>query len=115
MAHVSQNMQECIDRCDECRHECLSMLDHCLEKGGPHAEPEHIRLLVDCAEICQTSANFMSRGSDHHSETCDVCAEVCEACAESCEAISDDAELARCAEACRTCAQSCREMATAAA
>jgi hypothetical protein len=31
-------------------------------------------LLLDCAEICQTAANFMLRNSELHSRTCAVCA-----------------------------------------
>jgi hypothetical protein len=57
------------------------MLGHCLQKGGKHAEAKHLRLLMDCAEIRQTSAHFMLRGSDLHSRTCFACAEVCVRCA----------------------------------
>jgi hypothetical protein len=109
--HITKQMQQCIQECQSCSAVCLENVPHCLEKGGKHAEPQHVRLLLDCAEICQTSANFMIRGSAYHSRTCGVCAEVCEACARSCESLGDDAEMQRCAEACRTCAQSCREMA----
>ena len=109
--HNSPKMQECIQECQTCSQVCLENVAHCLEKGGRHAEPGHIRLLLDCAEICQTSANFMIRGSELHGRTCGVCAAVCEACAQSCESFTDDAEMQRCAEECRRCAQSCREMA----
>ena len=105
-------MQDCIDACDTCRQQCLSTIAYGLEQGGRHARAEHIRLLADCAEICQTSANFMSRASAHHAETCGLCAEICEACALSCEQLGEDAEMQRCAEACRACADSCREMAS---
>lgn len=112
----SQNMQEmerCIDNCQECHEVCLRMVSHCLQKGGRHAEPSHIRLLLDCAEICETSANFMIRGSDLHNYTCAACSEACERCAEDCERLGDDAEMRRCAEVCRRCADSCRRMAGA--
>jgi len=115
IVHVSVKMQECIQECKIGSQVCLVNVTHCLEKGGRHAEPQHIRLLLDCAEICQTSANFMIRGSELHARTCGVCTEVCEACARSCESFKDDAEMQRCAEACRRCAQSCREMAAMAA
>lgn len=52
--------------------------------GGRHAEDAHIQLLLDCAEICQTSANFMLRGSELHGRTCAVCADACQRCAASC-------------------------------
>ena len=113
--HLSAEMQKCIDACDDCRAECLTTLAYCLEKGGEHAEPEHIRLLLDCAEICATSAGFMLRGSDLHGGVCGVCADVCERCAESCEAMEGDEQMRACAKACRQCAESCRRMAGQAA
>jgi hypothetical protein len=78
--------------------------------GGEYAQPNHIRLLLDCAEICQTNANFMLRGSDLHGLICATCAEVCDRCAGDCDRF-DDAQMKRCAETCRRCAESCREMA----
>jgi hypothetical protein len=112
MSHVSPEMRECIRECTNCHDVCLSLIGHCLEKGGEHAQPDHVGLLQDCAQICQTSADFMLRGSQYHHQTCGVCAEVCDACAADCERIGgDDAEMRRCAEACRRCAESCRRMA----
>jgi hypothetical protein len=78
--------------------------------GGKHAEAGHIRLMLDCAEICQTSANFMLRRSEVHGRTCGVCAEVCRRCAEDCERFSDDEQMTACAEMCRRCSSSCEEM-----
>jgi hypothetical protein len=116
MQHISsKKMRDCADTCQECRAVCLETIAYCLEKGGKHAAAGHIRLLLDCAEICATSAGFLLRGSDLHGRTCAVCAEVCEACARSCESMGDDAQMKRCAEVCRRCAQSCRSMATSAA
>lgn len=48
----------------DCHTTCLETISHCLAKGGDHARPDHIKLLIDCAEICQTAANFMARESD---------------------------------------------------
>lgn len=116
MAHatVSPQMQKCIDECLKCYRMCTETIRHCLSKGGKHAEAEHITLLQDCAEICQTSAGFMLRGSHQHAETCRACAEVCRACAESCGKMADDQMMKDCAEACRRCAESCQQMAGAA-
>jgi hypothetical protein len=111
MAHeMTAAMQRCIDNCSECHDICVQTVTHCLTEGGKHAEAEHIRLLLDCVEICQTSADFMLRGSPFHVATCATCADICEGCAESCAQFSDDAMMERCAETCRRCAASCREM-----
>ena len=111
----SSHMQRCIDDCLDCHSVCLETVNHCLQMGGKHADPRHIGLLLDCAEICQTSANFMLRDSALHGRTCGVCAEVCMRCAESCEQFRDDQQMMACAEVCRRCAESCREMARMAA
>jgi len=46
---VSPKMRECIQECHSCYYICLESVTHCLEMGGEHAQPEHIRLLLDCA------------------------------------------------------------------
>ena len=107
---MNEQMRQCIRECVDCHSVCLQTITHCLSLGGPHAEVGHIRLLSDCAEICQTSANFMLRDSDLHVRTCGVCAEICERCAEDCERF-DDARMQLCADTCRRCANSCRQMA----
>lgn len=107
-------MAECIDHCSRCHAICVETISHCLKQGGEHADPAHIRLLEDCAQICATSADFMLRGSDLHGSTCGVCAEVCLRCAESCERLAGDDMMRECAEQCRQCAESCRKMSQAA-
>lgn len=109
--HQNPEMKRCIENCDECHRVCVETVQHCLQKGGHHAEASHIRLLLDCAQICQTSEDFMLRGSDLHPLTCGACAEVCARCAEDCERMADDEMMRRCAEVCRRCAESCRQMA----
>lgn len=108
---MGEQMQGCITACTTCHGVCLETVQQCLKMGGKHAEPAHIRMLMDCTEICQTSANFMLRGSDFHGYTCGVCAEVCQRCAENCDRFGNDQMMQRCAEACRMCSQSCNEMA----
>ncbi len=105
-------MQHCIDNCTRCHQECAETLQHCLQMGGKHVEPEHVKLMLDCIEICQTSANFMLRESSLHHLTCGACAEVCAKCAEDCERMGDEM-MKRCAEVCRTCAESCGNMSKA--
>jgi len=111
---MTREMQECINTCNECHSICLATVQRCLELGGKHAEAHHITTLLDCAEICQTSANFMLRTSDLHGRVCATCAEVCRACAEDCERMAaDDQQLQQCAQVCRRCEQSCQQMASA--
>src|SRR5512133_1276447 len=111
---VTPEMQQCIKDCLDCHSVCLQTMRYCLQQGGRHAEATHISLLRDCAEICQTAANFMLSGSDLYQRTCMVCAEACERCAQDCDSFGNDAQMKACAEACRRCAQSCRRMAQSA-
>ena len=110
------DMQGCIEECLDCHRVCSATLLHCLHMGGKHVEPEHIALMLDCAQICQTSADFMLRSSAFHARTCALCAEVCDRCADDCERIdSHDTPMNLCADSCRRCAESCRHMASMAA
>jgi len=109
--HTDQAMQACIEACSHCHQVCLqTAMNHCLKTGGKHVEAEHFRLMISCAEICQTSANFQLSSSSFHRRVCEVCAEVCEACALSCEKLDG---MDECVKACRDCAESCRKMASA--
>lgn len=102
-------MQACIDACDRCYQTCLhEALNQCLESGGKHVAPAHMRLMLTCAAICQTSTTFMLSSSAFSNQVCRVCADVCEACAKSCEQLSG---MEECARVCRECAESCRQMA----
>ena len=110
---ISSEIRQCIDDCTDCHRVCVETISYCTEMGGKHANADHLRLLRDCAEICQTGANFMSRGSNLHNRVCAVCAEICELCAKECDKFKDDDKMRICAEVCRRCAESCRSMAGA--
>ena len=108
---VSNDMRQCIENCTSCHAICTETAAHCLGMGGDHASPHHIHLLLDCAQTCAVSADFMLRGSELHPRVCGVCAEACTRCAEDCERLAgDDALMQRCAAMCRTCADSCGAM-----
>ena len=111
MAMDNPKVEACIESCRSCEQACASSVSHCLGLGGAHATPEHITLLLDCARICATAADFMLRGSAHQVHVCGVCAKVCETCAKDCEQFSDDATMRRCADACRQGAKACQDMA----
>ncbi len=111
---ISSDMEQCITNCMNCRRICAETIAHCLQVGGKHAELSHVRLLLDCAQICQVSADFMVRGSDLHPRVCSLCADICERCAQDCERVDrNDEQMKACADLCRRCAESCRKMASA--
>lgn len=103
-------MNACIKACWDCRNECQKVFfNYCLKKEGEHTKPDHIKLMMDCIQICQIAADFMTRDSTFHKNICETCAEICEACAESCTQIKDE-KMQHCANVCRQSAESCRQM-----
>ena len=109
MHAFSRETEACIDACLACHKTCLGLaMTHCLEMGGEHVAPQHFRLMIDCATICATTADFMSHKSEFHKQLCGFCADVCEKCAEDCERLNG---MEDCVKACRACAASCRAMA----
>jgi hypothetical protein len=103
------DLDKCIENCLECSRICLETVPECLRMGGQHSTADHIALLFNCADICQTSAKFMISGSPLHVSTCRACAEVCEACATDCRTIGEG--MQECIKACDRCSETCRQMA----
>ena len=105
------HMQGCVTDCLNCRRVCLKSAAHCKAMGGKHADPAHLQVLADCAEMCRTSADFMRRGSAYHQDTCALNAKICTDCAKSCDQFPNDAQMKACGAECRKCASSCEMMA----
>lgn len=109
MKQMSAEHERCIEACLDCYRACHGMvMSHCLETGGAHASPSHVRLMSACAEVCRTSAHLMLMKSEHAPHLCRECAEICEQCAQDCERLGG---MQACVDACRTCADACRTMA----
>jgi hypothetical protein len=105
-----EQVERCISECMACHVVCLrTATQPGLELGGKHTEARHFRLMLDCAQICQTTADFLLRGSAVCDIVCGTCALVCEACARSCDETGD---LEECLWAARCCAESCRSLMT---
>ena len=98
------------EACQECYRLCLAMANYCQAKGDPQAGIKQIRLLLDCAEISQTAADFLPRGSDLHLTICNACAVVSLKCAAACEEFIDDELMQAGAAACRRCAEFCQAL-----
>ncbi|GAB1576082.1 four-helix bundle copper-binding protein [Bordetella petrii] len=109
MESRSPQLQICIDECLKCYQSCLGMaMGHCLERGGPHVDPAHFRLMTACSELCRTAAHFMLTGVPHHQHICADCAAICRQCADSCDPLDG---MDECAAMCRRCADACERMA----
>ena len=85
---------------------CASVLyetfDYCLGQGGEHVEKEHLKCLVDTADIVTLYANFVARDSEKASELRPIVADSVKCAQEKCEAF-DDEGMTACADVCREC------------
>jgi hypothetical protein len=109
---IDPEMREAIQNCRDCHGICTETTAYSLGQGGKYAEPELVGALLDCAQTCAASEDFMLRLSPFHGRVCDVCSAVCLRCAERCERVDPaDIHMKQCADVCRRCAESCRRMA----
>lgn len=109
--HHEKQLQDCIKVCWDCRNKCQkTFFNYCLQMGGDHLKEAHVKLMTDCIQICQITADFMTRLSSFDKAICEVCAMICEACAKSCDDLKTE-EMQSCAYVCRRCAESCQAMA----
>ncbi len=94
--HHQEAMARCIDLCGECHRSCLAAA------VSGQADQDHQRLLLDCAQMCQTATDFMVRASPLHGYVCGLCAHVCKVCHDRCQGDLDEIGqlCARCAESC---------------
>src|SRR4051812_18589389 len=62
MKHLSQQTADAITTLQHCHAICASMaMTHCLEMGGEHPRPQHLRLMLDCAAFCAFTADALGR------------------------------------------------------
>jgi hypothetical protein len=104
-----------IDTIIMCSEACTSCADACLSEDMVSELTTCIRLNLDCAEICATTARVLTRqtGFDVNIARAQVeaCATACMACAAECAAHAGMHEHCRvCAEACNRCERACREL-----
>jgi hypothetical protein len=96
-----QTLTNCARICEMCAASCLSendvkMLTKC------------IKLDLDCAEICKTTATLLQRDSEVSDSILNIYVEICRKCAEECEKHASKMNHCKeCAEACRRCEQEC--------
>jgi hypothetical protein len=92
----------CAEACYECFNACLNEQDISTRKNC-------IKLLIECAKMCETTALIMSMDGKFVKRQSELCAEVCDVCSQE-YALFEDEHCQKCAQECRTCADACREM-----
>jgi hypothetical protein len=75
-----------------CRRACLDAVRRALDAEGPALDDAQLGLLLDGAEVCETTIRFRRRNFTLDPPVCAVCVEVCQRCAALCEALADDSQ-----------------------
>jgi hypothetical protein len=104
-----------IDACLACAQSCSSCADACLGEADVAELRDCIRLNLDCADLCATTARVLSRQSELDpsllQSLVQTCVAFCKVCAAECGSHADHHDHCRvCAEACHGCERACLDL-----
>lgn len=110
-----EKLAEGIAACFECAQTCTVCADACLGEDMVSDLSACIRTDLDCADICTTTGNILSRQTGRNTgvtrAVLQACRTACAVCAEECESHAGMHEHCRiCAEACRRCEAACASL-----
>jgi hypothetical protein len=94
----------------DCSSMCNKMCDVLLNRQDVHQRRHQLKLLADCASICELCAKFVAGNSLLMKSICEYCAYVCEVCGNECLKHPDQ-ESQMCGQMCLNCARECRSLA----
>ena len=100
----------CQEACRHCHEICRKTAFDMSPAATQEVSLDDVRLLFECAELCQLSANWQLSGSQYCRQICAVCAQICRECESRCVG---KAAREECEYVCRRCAESCEAMAAA--
>jgi hypothetical protein len=108
-------LAEMIETLNECSATCTACADACLSESHVEQLVQCIRLDLNCADICCTTANILTRQMQNNQQVLrsllDTCVVLCRLCAQECESHAQMHEHCRiCAETCRRCERLCGEL-----
>jgi hypothetical protein len=98
----------CVRALRACHDICLraATVDRLMISGLP-VPANHIRSMLDCAEICQVAANFLVRDSDNYVRICYEAAVICRELASMSEKFDNNMNVVA---ACNACASACDDL-----
>jgi hypothetical protein len=111
--NVNQAFITAIDAAYSCAQTCTSCADACLAEDMVAELRQCIRLNLDCADVCQTTATLANRRTGSNEEVIgkllEACVTACRLCGDECARHGSMHEHCRiCADACRSCAEACQ-------
>lgn len=74
---------------------------YCIEEGGAHVEPAHLKCMLDCWDVVNATSSLIARKSEYAEDLKEICARAVKACEESCETFEDDERMTACVDVCR--------------
>ncbi|ERJ11258.1 four-helix bundle copper-binding protein [Haloplasma contractile] len=96
-----------VNKVENCAATCFNMMSKMVDKQDVRQREQQIKLLHDCARICQSQVVYTVVSSDFDRAHANFCASVCERCGNECLRFQD-AESQNCARICLDCAEACR-------
>jgi hypothetical protein len=107
-----------IDALSDCAQACAADADADLSEQNLTEMIKCIRLCLNCADVCTTTAGVVSRQASYDASITrpllEACVATCKSCGDECERHAPHHEHCRiCLEACRRCEQACRELLSA--
>ncbi len=102
-----------IEEALNCFQTCTACADACLSEDMVADMAKCIRADLDCAAICATTVQVLSRHTGYDANITRAqlaaCIAACKACGDECERHADMHDHCKvCAEACRACEQACQ-------
>jgi hypothetical protein len=105
---VKYMIQNLILVCNQCANNCYSCFQSCLDEFHCEKKKKCLKILMDCALICEMTATLLSLNSQFIIEQISVCEKVCLACATECENFFEEYCL-ECQNVCRECYRECEK------
>ena len=107
-----------VEACLEAAAVATMCADACLAEDDVVSMRRCIQLDLDCATICNATAEVLSRPNpdgDVWRRLVETCARACAACASECETHDRSKHCLTCADACRRCEMACQQLLAVAA
>lgn len=98
-----------------CSQTCIACADACLSEPDVAAMVKCIRIDLDCADICATTARVLSRHTAYDADLTraqlQTCITACRVCGDECASHADmHTHCKVCAQACRDCEAACQAL-----
>lgn len=110
-----ERLAQAVEALNQCASICTACADACLAEQHVQGLVRCIRLNLDCADICRTTAAVLIRLNQPDPNVVrsllQTCQAICQSCGSECEQHAQMHEHCRvCAESSRHCSQHCNEL-----